>query len=78
MPLLAAGFFKGTVMQIEKALINDGLSVSKGILKISHSYLKFCSNLPIKFILLKGNLHFNSFYCLFCLKTKFAAQWLKI
>ena len=44
----------------------------KSILKILHSnYLQFCSNLPAKFATsLKSSLLFNSFYCLFCLKTK--------
>ena len=37
---------KGTIMQIEKALINDRLGVSK----VLHSnYLQFCSGLPVKF-----------------------------
>ena len=51
--------FKGAVMQIEKAPMNDRLS----ILKVS---------LPVKFaIFLKSGLLFNSFNCLFCLLTKF-------
>ena len=36
--LVTLDFLKGTVMQIEKALINDHLRVSKNILKILHSY----------------------------------------
>ena len=61
--------FKGTVMQIEKALINDCLRVSEVSKKNSHSnYMWFCSNLSVKFvILLKSSLLFNNFYCLFCL-----------
>ena len=47
--------FKGAVMQIEKALINDRWS----ILKVSLS-MKFT-------IFLKRGLLFKSFYCLFCL-----------
>ena len=57
-------------MQIEKALIDDRLAVSK-VLKVLHSsYLKFCSNLPVKFaIFVKSSLLFNSFYCPFFLQT---------
>ena len=54
---------KGTVMQIEKALINDHLRVSKVVI--------FESNLSVKFaIFFKGSLLFNSFYCPLCLQTK--------
>ena len=52
---------KGTVVQIEKTLINDRLPVSK----VSW---KFRIPIPVKFaIFLKSNQLFKSFYCLFCL-----------
>ena len=55
---------KGTVMQIEKALIIDCLRVSK-----------VCRNFPVKFsIFLKSSLLFNSFHCLFCLQKNIMAQ----
>ena len=58
----------GTVMQIEKTLINNRLCFKK-ILYIFHSnYLQFCSNLAVKFdFFLNSSPLFNSFYCLFCL-----------
>ena len=60
--------FQSAVLQIEKALINERFTCFKIIHKLSHSnYLKFCSNLPVKFaIFLKNSLLFSSFYCLFC------------
>ena len=55
---------KGTIMQIEKAVINYCL----GVLKVSHSnYLQLCSGLPVTFaIFLKSSLLLKGFYCLFC------------
>ena len=54
---------EGTVMKIEKALINNRLRA----LKVSN-YLEFFSNSPVKFaIFLKNSLLLNIFYCLFCL-----------
>ena len=60
---------KGTVMQIEKSLINDCLRCFKNILKNSRSScLQFYRNVPVKFAIhLKLSLLFNNFYCLFCL-----------
>ena len=36
--LTTLGFLKGAAMQIEKALINNHLRVSKNIIKILHSH----------------------------------------
>ena len=65
---------KGTVIQIEKSLINNRLRVSS-ILKISHlNYLKFCSNFLGKFdIFLKSYLQFNNFYYFSNCKQNFTA-----
>ena len=58
--------FKGTVIQTEKALINDRLRVSK----LSR---KLC--IPTTYIFARGIFYFprkflNSFYCLFCFIDK--------
>ena len=60
---------KGTVMQIEKALINDRLSVSKVSWKFRiPTIYNFAVKFAVKFAtFLKSSLLFNSFYCLFCL-----------
>ena len=63
---------KGTITQIEKALINDRLRVSR----INQKFLiptiyNFAVIYHVKFaIFLKISLLFNSFYCLFYLQTK--------
>ena len=66
---LSIVFFKGTVMQIEKALINNRLRVSKVSGKFRIPTIdNFAVIYPVKFaIFLKSSLRFNSFYCLFCL-----------
>ena len=60
--------FKGTVMQIEKTLINDRFTFFKSIQKIFYfNYLYFGIALPLEFaIFLESSQLFNSFYCLFC------------
>ena len=59
-----SALLQGTVMQIEKALINDCLRVSK-------VYWKFCILFIIFAVIYLLNLLFSclflSFYCLFCL-----------
>ena len=62
-------FFKGTVMQTERVLINDRLCVSKVSRKFCILFIyNFSSNLPVKLaFFLKSSLLFNNFYCLFCL-----------
>ena len=64
--------FKGTVMQIEKTLINDHLRVSKVSWKFHIlAIYNFVIIYPMKFaIFLKSILLFNSFYCLFCFTKK--------
>ena len=62
-------------MQIEKALINDRLHVSKVSWKfritIIYNFAVIRRNEPVKFaIFLKSSLLFNSFYCLFLLLNK--------
>ena len=61
---------KGTVMQIEKGLINHRLRVSKisSIFRIPTIH-NFAVIYPMQFIcnFLKSSLLFISFYCLFCL-----------
>ena len=44
---------KGTVMQFEKALINDRLRASKVSWNSHFNCLWFCSNLPVKFAIFK-------------------------
>ena len=59
---------KGTVMQIEKALINDRLLFSKVYWNFYIPTIYNFGVIPVKFaIFLKSSLLFNSFYCLFCL-----------
>ena len=60
---------KGSVMQIEKALINDCLRVSDVSWKFHiPTIYKLYTNLLNQFaISLKSNPHFNSFYRIFCL-----------
>ena len=62
----------GTVMQIEKVLINDRLRVSKVSIKFRISPIRnFAVNSLVKFaILLKSSLLFNSFCCFFLFKNK--------
>ena len=53
-------------MEIEEALINDRLRVSK----VSRKF-RIPTIYTVKFAnFLQSSLLFNSFYCLFCLKTK--------
>ena len=64
--ILVHSLFIGTVMQIEKELMDDRLRVSK-VFRIPTIY-----NFGVIYwwnfaIFLKGSLLFNSFYCLFCL-----------
>ena len=68
-PSLFLLYIKGTVMQIEKAQINDHLRVSKVSLKFRIlTFSNFTVSFPLKFaIFSKRSLFFNSFYCLFYL-----------
>ena len=59
---------KDTVMQIEKALINDRSRVSKLSRKSRIPTIYNCYLQPVKIaIFLISSLLFNSFYCLLCL-----------
>ena len=64
-----------TVMPNKKSTDKNDLC----ILKVSwkHFIPKFCSNLLVTFAIFLKNSFFNSFYCLFCYKQIFTAQWLK-
>ena len=62
-------FFKGTVMQIEKAQINELLRASKIFWEFGISTIyNFAVIYPWNF--LKGSLLFISFYWFFCLQTR--------
>ena len=64
-----ACIIKGTVMQIEYALINDCLHVSKVSWKFcTPTIYNFAVIYPWNLLFFKKNsLLFNNFYCLFCL-----------
>ena len=67
---------QGTVMQIEKPLINDCLHVSKVSRKFALA-TEIYNVAVLKFaIFLKKDLLFKSFYCLFCLETKFFSSYI--
>ena len=59
MQLAAACLFKSTVMQIDKALINERLRLSKVFRKfrisITYNFAVICSNLPVKFAIFLNN-----------------------
>ena len=71
-PLITDLWFKGTFMQIEKALINDRLCVSKASWKFRIlTIYNFAIIYPWNLLLKKSSLLFNSFYCFPVYKQNF-------